>query len=43
MYSFVPLTGGATAGMHFLRLPTNFTTHFSGVLRHISRAEFTFW
>ena len=28
--SFVPLTGGATAGMHILRLPSNYTTHFSG-------------
>ena len=40
-YSFVPLKGGATAGMHILRLPTNYTTHFSGVFRHISRAVLT--
>ena len=32
-------TGGATVGMHFLRLPTNYTTHSSGVVEHISRAE----
>ena len=29
IYSFVPLTGGATAGIHILRLSTNFLTHFS--------------
>ena len=29
-------------GLHILRLPTNYTTHISGVSRHISRAELTF-
>ena len=28
IYSFVPLTGEATAGIHILRLPSNYTTHF---------------
>ena len=34
---------GATAEMHILRLPSNYTTHFSGVLRPISRAKLTLW
>ena len=41
--AFVPLNGGATAGMNIFRLPTNnYTTFFSGVFRHISNLELLF-
>ena len=35
IYSFVPLTGGTTAGMHILRLPTYYAKHFSKVFIHM--------
>ena len=43
IYSLVPLTGGATARVHILRLPTDYATYISGEYRHISHAKLASW